>query len=96
MSVIRATIANVDPSAVADVFENNGFAGTVSNGGIGFSDWGREPTVTVEVATDRPLHVVKNVVRTILLDHKEEAAYVTVGGVSPRLWYANGSTEHLD
>jgi len=96
MSVIRVTFANIEPSAIADVFENNGFAGTVSNGGIGFSKWGREPASTVEVATDRPLHVVKNVVRTLLLDNNEEAAYVSVGGVSPRLWYADGSTSHLD
>jgi hypothetical protein len=49
--VLRATIANVDKHWVAERAQAAGLAGTVSDGSLGFGDWGVESSLVVECAT---------------------------------------------
>lgn len=83
--ILRATIANIDAPTLARTLAPFGINGTIVNS-LGFGDWGTEPGVTLETATN-DVDDVCNTIADILAIRKEQCAYVTFNGARPSLLY---------
>lgn len=92
--VFRITVANILAGEIAQAGQRAGLAGTVASTGVGFGEWGIEPSVTFEIA-ETTFNSVKPFVTTLLKLHNESAAYVTINGTQPQLWWVDGREELL-
>ena len=84
--VVKYAIAGYTPKQVAEVLSTFKHSGSVW-AGLGFGEWGIEPTTFLEVATDDVATMDARVIG-LLLAHDQEAAYRTVDGKDASLLYA--------
>jgi hypothetical protein len=93
--VYRFTVANVKLDTAARLFAAAKVPATLSTG-IGVSEWGVEPTITIESAVKAGGDKVRDLFELVcglLADHDETCAYFTRNGGSPRLLYPGGGWE---